>query len=354
MCQHASVRSALWFSRLVVVAAVLGGCSGELGPAADAGSDARSTDTGTADSARRDAGTTDAHGDAGPPIDIGETLFFGFVAIDCNYDDPLDAVARTEYVDEVSDFTNVAHVCAAGPDEDLSTRLARLDDAGLRAILAIESILFESVAGTSRADPTHHLALRADAEARLTRWLARNAAVLDEAHVAALYLVDEPAWNALPMSDLAAAALMLDGASELPLFFVEAGAALDTLTIPAAIDLVGFDRYDTREPSTDATWLGDLDRLVALRTRPEQRIVLVMDTQWRDYYGEAGVPPEGMAGVARSTVEVAASTPEVVGILGYVWPGGLDMPTQLGARELPSSVTDVYREIGAAVRARTP
>ena len=331
-------------ARLVpIIATLLLSCSTPPVTSVDGGGDAAIIDANVVDA---------AGGDAGSLLAIGETRFFGFVAIDCGYDDPLDAEVRTEYVDEVSAFTNVAHVCVSGPDEDLSARLARLERAGLRAIVAIGPVLFTSVAGTSRADPTQRLALRSDAEARLARWFSVNAAVIDEVHVSSIYVADEPAWNALPMDDLAAAAAMLDAATELPLSLVEAGDALDALAIPPEIDLVAFDRYDTPDPSTDATWLADLAQLIALRSRSEQRIVLVMDTQWRDYYGAAGVPPEAMAGVARSTIAVAARTPEVVGILGYLWPGGLDLPTQRGARELPSTVIDVYRELGRAVRAR--
>ena len=47
---------------------------------------------------------------------------------------------------------------------------------------------------------------------------------------------------------------------------------------------------------------------------------------------------------------------EVVGILGYAWPGGIDETSpgvySLGARELPNSVINVYRELGRAVRGR--
>ena len=181
----------------------------------------------TIDASAADAPRT---GDAGPPLAIGSTEFFGFVGVDCVLNDPHDTDDRTEYVDEVSAFTNVAHVCASDdPDADLSARLARLDAAGLRGIVAMEFILFEFIDGPSRANPLRRLALRSDAEARLRRWLARNGAVLDSAHVSSLYVVDEPGWNGLPMEDFAAATAMVDAATDLPLAVVEAGDALDLL-----------------------------------------------------------------------------------------------------------------------------
>lgn len=307
-----------------IVVLVSAGCTNEPEPLDAGGDSGVASDTSLPDA---------------PPADlaVGNVSLFGFVAVDCGYDDPLDAPAsRTEYVDEVSGFTNVAHLCTFGADEDVTARLERLRAAGLRGMLDISNVLFERVPGESLADPAHRMSLRADAEARLTRWMGTNSGVLDATHVAALYVVDEPAWNGLPMDELADALRSLDAATDLPLFFVEAGAALDRLVIPTETDLVGFDRYDTLDPENDATWRRDLSSLLALRSRPEQRVVLVMDTQWRPYYGEAGVSPADMAFVARSTIAVAADTPEVVGIVGYLWPGGLDLPDPLGARRLPA------------------
>jgi hypothetical protein len=118
-----------------MVSAALSSCSQEPSAGLDGGADAPTPDAPALEP------------DAGPTLEIGATRFFGFVAVDCGYDDPLDTEARTEYVDEVSGFTNVAHVCTSGSDDDLTARLSRLEAAGLRAILALEPVLFVSVEG---------------------------------------------------------------------------------------------------------------------------------------------------------------------------------------------------------------
>lgn len=59
--------------------------------------------------------------------------------------------------------------------------------------------------------------------------------------------------------------------------------------------------------------------------------------------------PEDMLGVAQSYAALAAREPDVVGVLGYLWPGGLEGPEQLGARELPGDVRAFYERWGAAV-----
>ena len=290
--------------------------------------------------------------DGGPAV--GNVRFFGFAAVDCGYDDPLDTSTITNYLDEVSGFTNTAHVCVASPTDDLHARLTRAAAAGVRGLLDINALVFHSVAGASSANPALRLALRSDAASRLASFFTLNATVLDAQHVLALYVADEPAWNGMTMADLQAGVDLVRAKSTLPIALVEAGAALGHLVVPAAVDLLGADRYDTADPEMDATWRADVTTLLALRSRPEQRLLLVMDTQWRTYYGAAGIQPEGMAFVAQSTLRVAVQTPEVVGVLGYLWPGGFDLPDQKGARELPESVQAVYRDIGHAVMAHVP
>lgn len=119
--------------------------------------------------------------------------------------------------------------------------------------------------------------------------------------------------------------------------------------MPKEIDWVGFDRYDIADPAHDAAWLADLQTVKNARSRPDQKIVIVMDTQWRPYYGVAGVQPADMAAVGASTLEVAAADPDVVAIVGYLWPNALDLPEQVGSRGLPASVRAFYTNLGHAV-----
>ena len=65
----------------------------------------------------------------------------------------------------------------------------------------------------------------------------------------------------------------------------------------------------------------------------------------------AGIAPEDMDDVAGSAVALAASEPDTVAVLGYLWPGGVEGEQQLGARELPEEVRAFYESYGKAVMA---
>jgi hypothetical protein len=47
--------------------------------------------------------------------------------------------------------------------------------------------------------------------------------------------------------------------------------------------------------------------------------------------------------------QLAATDPDVIALVGYVWPGGLDGAEQLGGRGLPMNAQNVFREIGAQI-----
>ena len=130
---------------------------------------------------------------------------------------------------------------------------------------------------------------------------------------------------------------------------VEGWPAVDKLRVPPALDWIGFDRYGVIDPSTDEQWLADLETVRAARTRADQKIVLVADTQWLPMYGSAGVKPEDMAWIISRYYQLAATDPDVIALIGYVWPGGLDGAEQLGARSLPKNALDLFKEIGAQI-----
>ena len=52
-------------------------------------------------------------------------------------------------------------------------------------------------------------------------------------------------------------------------------------------------------------------------------------------YISAGIKPEEMADVARATFRFAKAQPDVVGIIGYLWAGGVD-PDEKGVRADPA------------------
>ena len=276
--------------------------------------------------------------------------YFGFAVVDCGWDDPNDSTVKTNYVDEVSRFTNIGQMCVFSPDESLRSRMARFSQVGMKAILHIESILFEHTKDTSSPSGVR-VTLRPDAEALWAHFVKLNRDVLVPDYVVALYIVDEPVWNGVPLADFVHALKIVKASLPvIPTLSIEAYPVVTQIRVPETLDWIGFDRYDTADPAKDRAWLADLETVRAARTRTDQKIVIIASTQWLPYYQtDAGVLPEDMAAVAYSYYHIAVSDPDVIALVGYLWPGGLDDPRQLGARNLPENVQQALREIGRRI-----
>lgn len=285
-------------------------------------------------------------------VDVGDTRFFGFVGVDCYFDDPLDAEPRIDYVNEVGGFTNIAHTCAAGPDDQLGARLDALHEHGIAALLDVSPVLFETVADTSRPSGLRSTLLP-DAKERWATFTSTNADVLDAERVAAIYPIDEPTRNGVSAQQLAAAVALIESTHpSIPIAVVEAYTDIEDLVVPVEVDWVGFDRFFVADPESDEQWLSNLASIKAARSRSDQRVALVLDASYTDAHRAAGMSPGDLRAVGESLVRIAASDPDVIAIIGFLWPGGLDEPAQLGARELPVEVREFYRAVGAAVLAR--
>lgn len=262
-------------------------------------------------------------------------------------DDPHDEAGPRNYVDEVAGFTNIAHLCPL--DLDITAQAEEIVDGGSRAFVDLTLLLFEAVPGEAPVGSGSQLRLRADATTLFEAFVEASNPVLDGEHVAAFYLIDEPIWNGTPPQEVATAAALVDDAfPEIPITVIEAYPVVDDAVFPEGVDWVGFDRYLVPDPSTDPTYLAELETVRA-RATDDQDLVIIMDAQWFSLYDKVPLSEEDMADVARNTYELAASRDDVVAIIGYTWPGGLDVPEQLGARSLPEGVQTAYREIGQAI-----
>lgn len=278
------------------------------------------------------------------PVEARHILHFGFVAVDCTLDDHSDVAFKDWYGDEVAGFTNVAHLCVFEPGTDIRARVERLNGLGIKAMVDLQAILFRA----SGRGPSARTELHPDHQARWSQFLSTNAAVLDTQHVTGLYLADEPYLNKASADDVAAAARVVKAAlPAVPLMLVEGYPALDKLVVPPEVDWVAFDRYFVRNPVTDSTYQQDLATLKSKLSTPEQRLWIVLDSQWRTDNG--GISRNQMKEVAQHYWELATQLPEVVGIMGYLWPGTLDLPFQQGARDLPDGVIREYQRFGCQV-----
>lgn len=284
---------------------------------------------------------------------LPQTLnYFGFSLVDCGWDDPGDDANKTNYIDEVANFTNIAQMCVFSSDDAIGNRIDKFNQAGVKAILHIEPILFErrreiSPSGVKRA------ILRANAQAEWLKFVNINKNVLNTNFLAALYIADEPVWNGISKEDFTLALqIVKKSLPNIPTMAVEAYAVVenDKIMIPQELDWIGFDRYDTIDPQHDAVYLADLNKVSKARTRTDQKIVIVSSSQWLPYYQtDAGLSSSAMGEVINSYYTLAASHPDVIALVVYPWPGGLDDPKQLGARNLPANVQQTLQSVGAAI-----
>jgi len=261
--------------------------------------------------------------------------YFGFAGVACGLDDPHDGATITDYSTEVADFTNLNQVC---PQTDIATsarvlaRAARL----YTPLYAVEPFLFAQDAGRLAPLATPQLDLLAQ--------------ILAEAQVnpadMMFYLVDEPSLRGLRPDEVEAAAARLAARwPDTPILLIEAFQPGAPPPVPPSISYWGFDRYALADPAADARFMAYLEQ-AADALAPEQRLVLVLDAQHTPSHARAGLSPRDMAMVARNWAALAAGREDVVALLGYAWAGGIDGAHERGARNLPDTVQEVYRQIG--------
>ncbi len=277
-------------------------------------------------------------------------VYFGFAVVDGGLDDPHDNSSKTNYIDEVGSFTNVAQMAVFSPTESLKPRLSKFKKAGVKAILHIEPLLFESKKD-SNSPSGFKISLRSNAKKLWKTFVTINKKVLTPSNIAALYVIDEPVWNGVSLKELTfALKLVKDELPDIPTMSIEAYPVVKQIMIPESLDWIGFDRYDSVDPKNDKAWLADLETVRKARTRKSQKIVIVASTQWLPFYlKDAGIHPKDMEKIAWSYYYVAKSQPDVIALVGYLWPGGLDDPKQLGARNLPDNVKKALRKMGREI-----
>jgi hypothetical protein len=275
---------------------------------------------------------------------------FGYALVDMLWDDPHDTSTITNYIAEVDSFSNIAQLGVYDYADNIIVRVNLMNSKCVKPIVSLQSIFYQTI--DTLAPSGNHIALFANFIARWNFFKTTNAAILDSAKVAAFYVVDEPVWNGLLFSELDTVCnLLKNDFPNIPLFFVEASTALSNLQIPTTIDWVGFDEYGIFDPYTDVTYNNNLDTLKSKRSNSNQKIILVVDDQWMPYYGVAGYSPDTIRYMVQNYYNLAASDIEIIGMIGYLWPGGLDDPGQLGVRDMPQSVINKNVEIGTMIKA---
>jgi len=277
--------------------------------------------------------------------------FFGYAGVDSGLRDPHVGGDKTNYLDEVADFCNIAGLNVYDPAESAAARLDAMSNAGVSAGLDVQAIFFERVnPPVKKTGSKTEYRLRADYKARWDQF--RKTSVLDArlASIACFYIADEPVWNGITAKDLATQADLIKATyPSVPLLVIEAPPSINDLVVPKSVDWIGFDRFGTVDPGSDKRYLQNLRDLKSRRTTSEQKIVIVFEAQWMPDYGKAGYQKEAMAELAGRYYRLASSDPDVIGLVGFAWPGGLGGPDRYGARNLPESVKAEHRRIGLTI-----
>lgn len=274
---------------------------------------------------------------------------FGFTLIDVGWDDPTDSEDKTNYIDEVSPFSNVADLLVREPSENITSRLNTFAQHNVQAIIHLHDIFFEqkSVGGDKSG---FIYGLRSDYQDRWDTFIATNNIATNNNAIACFYIGEEPSWNGIPEEEFQLACdYAKQSVPQIPIFNVEAYFDIDNVYTPNSVDWVGFDHYFLKKPSANEDFMREYNTMKS-RMKSHQKIVLIMDSHWiKVLHGSAGIAKQDMDVIARDYYNLANSDTTVIGIVGYFWPGNFEVKNSLGARNLPENVQKEYERIGKQI-----
>jgi len=270
-----------------------------------------------------------------------EVGFFGYVAVMCGHDDPGDSATLTDYSAEVAGFTNANHVCLPGDPahwaEHIATAAARF-----RPILSVEPVFDLTGDGPEGA-------------AAAWFWDLLQRAITDsgiDPGQVIFYVADEPTLRGLDMERVNRAAGMLRTAyPAAEVLLVEACSMAGPPPVPPELTLWGFDCYTIPDPADSPAYMTYLS-LSRSRLAAGQRLVLVMDASHTPGHLDAGLPLESMGDVALAYARLALAQPDIAGVIGYTWAGGIDSVDERGVRNMPDRVIAAHRQAGLILLGR--
>ena len=282
--------------------------------------------------------------------DSNHLKYFGFTLIDVEWDDPLDLEIKTNYLDEVADFPNIADILVITPMDTIISRLDKMENYNVRAILHLSELFFEQTNGQSPSGVKY--ALRSDYKLRWNTFMKKNNLIIHKNKIQAFYMGEEPTWNGISFNEQQSATDYVNKTlPEIPILIIEASTVLDELKIPNSVDWVGFDHYFIKDPKSNPQFLKELSLLKSKLVTKSQKLVLVLDAHYiQEIHGDySKISQDEMKFVANSYYELAKNEEKVIALLGYTWPGGFDTETALGARQLPEAVKTFYAKIGKEI-----
>ncbi|MBL1280999.1 MAG: T9SS type A sorting domain-containing protein [Fluviicola sp.] len=276
--------------------------------------------------------------------------YFGFALIDCLWDDPQDAGNTTNYIAEVDSFSNIAHMCIYDYLDNITTRVNLMNSYCVQPLVHIQSVFYERVDANGLSGDNYDLI--ANFSSRWNTFKTINASSLNNSKIAGFYIMDEPFWNGVTFAELdTICAIVKADFPTIPIMIIEASPVISLMQIPTSVDWLSMDQYGIPSPHTDPGYLANIALLKSKRSTSTQEIFLTIDDQWLPYYGTAGFAPDSVAFMVQNYYNLAVADTSIIGLLGYVWPGGLDDPGHLGVRNLPQNVIDKNIEIGQLIKA---
>lgn len=260
--------------------------------------------------------------------------YFGFAITDCG----------TNYLNQVDHFVNLVDMCPT----DLISLENRVEINTLndnKVIIHLQGLFIDSVADSSSPTGIRYELLSNYAELFNT-WKANNTFISSE-KVAAFTVADEPAWNKMNMNDLATVTKFIKRSfPNIPIMLIEAPDVIHNLEITDDIDWIGFDRYGTLDPLNDTEYLNRLALVKSKRSNTNQKLVLIMESQWLDYYTNEGFEESVLIPMANSYYELAKKEKDVIALISYLLPSGFDAPDQKGFLDLSTEVQKTIKAIG--------
>lgn len=260
--------------------------------------------------------------------------YFGFAITDCG----------TNYTSQVDDFVNLIDMCPIDLSS-LENRIASNTLNNNKVIIHLQGLFINAIPDNTSLSGMRYELLD-NYEELFLEWSQNNQFLTVES-VAAFDFADEPAWNHLNMDDMAiAAALIKETFPNIPIMVVEASGGIDGLIITDNIDWIGFDLYGTIDPKNDTEYQQQLSLLKSKRTNSNQKLVIIMESQWLDFYSEAGFEESILIDMANSYYELAKSEQDVIALISYLLPSGFDTPDQKGYFDLLPEMRTAIRGIG--------
>lgn len=228
-----------------------------------------------------------------------------------------------------------------GANQSVVNDLNATSAKNVKVVLGLSDVLF------CRDTATNRWQLRPDYITSWNSFRTANSSVLDSAHVASFYIMDEPTWNGVTFSELNSATNLVKGSyPTIPTSIVEAFPAVSNLIIPSAMDWIGFDQYGVSDPATSNSYQATLSTLKSKMTA-SQKVIYVMDAFHEPVGIQVGWTPSQLGCVASRWYSQALNDPSAVLLAAFFWEpsgGGLT-----GSVDLPQSVRDVHAAIGGSV-----